>query len=302
MKQNAILLSETAEFFWAFFRFSPYLTYLRMKKYKGSNIKYIVLTEEDKFDLYGRSTNILIPLKIPNRSKYWTNCYKLMGLKKQQYLEIQKIFYDKYSERFNIIDHIYPDISKPVFCQKNQIPKSQMIYEWFPRERNFDLTKKYLPNDKPLVVLSPRYREFTPKRNWPHWKTFFNMVADDKYLMTHFNFILCGKKGEYIPDKQKRFYDLNDIQLDENSSLAGILMATMSKTYFTFGSQSAIPNISLLYGVEVLEFGNQKVLHTKVYNVKKTPVTFIEDHNFKIDPRIIFKKFKRRLQEKEKEK
>ena len=130
--------------------------------------------------------------------------------------------------------------------------------------------------------------------------TELNMVADDTYLMKHFNFILCGKEGEYIPDKQKRFFDLNDIKPDEDSSLAGILLATMSKAFFTFGSQSAIPNISLLYGVEALEFGNQKVLHTKVYNVYNTPVTFIVDPKFNIDPKVIFKKFKHLLQKKEK--
>jgi hypothetical protein len=175
-----------------------------------------------------------------------------------------------------------------------------MIYEWFPRQRNIDLVNEYLPIDKPLVVISPRYRGDL-RRNWPHWKTFFDMVADDTYLMKTFNFILCGKEGEYIPDKQRRFLDLNDIKLDTNSSLAGLLLATISKSFFTVGSQSAIPNISLLYGVEALEFGNQKALHTIIYNVKKTPVTFLEDPRFKLDPKILFKKFKKRLRKKENE-
>jgi hypothetical protein len=220
-----------------------------------------------------------------------------MGLKRHEYLEIAEIFRKKYSKRYNIIDHIYPDIRKAVYCSKNQYPQSKMLYEWTPRDRNIELVNEYLPTDKPLVVISSRFRGDL-KRNWPHWETFMNMVADDIYLMNHFNFILCGKHGEYIPDKQKRFYDLNDIQLDENSSLAGILLATMSKAYFTFGSQSAIPNISLLYGVETLEFGNQKILHTITYNVKKTPVTFLVDPKFRIDPKLIFNKFKKLLQQK----
>ena len=151
------------------------------------------------------------------------------------------------------------------------------------------------------MIISSRYRGDL-KRNWPHWETFFDMVANDLYLMKHFNFILCGKEGEYKPDKQKRFLDLNDIQLDSDSSLSGVLLATMSKAHFTFGSQSAVPNISLLFGVEALEFGNQKALHTVTYNVKKTPVTFVVDPRYTVLPKVIFPKFKNLLLKKEKEK
>lgn len=303
MTQKAVLMGPVvSEFFWELFRFAPLLPYFKKKKYRNSKVKYIILTREERFDLYGKMANILVPLQIPNDYKtMWPNCHKLTGLKRHQYLKIAKMFKDKYKEKYDIIDHVFPDVQKAVYCSKNQFSRSKMIYEWFPRDRNVELVEEYLPTDKPLVIISPRYRGDL-KRNWPHWKTLLNMVADDKYLMDHHNFILCGKKGEYIPDKQKRFLDLNDIQLDEQSSLAGTLLATISKTYFTFGSQSAIPNISLLYGVEALEFGNQKMLHTKVYNVRKTPVTFINDNKFNIDPKIIFQKFKKRLQKKEKEK
>jgi hypothetical protein len=72
-------------------------------------------------------------------------------------------------------------------------------------------------------------------------------------------------------------------------------LVILEKSIFTFGSQSAIPNISLLYGVEVLEFGCQKRLHTMTYNVNKTPITFIENKGYNIAPRKIFKKFKNLL-------
>jgi hypothetical protein len=298
MKKAILLGPCVGEFFWEFFRFAPLLPNLRLKKYKNSDITYIVLTRKERFDIYGRLAHILVPLQIPGDFKNkWGNCYKLMGLKQHEYLEIAKIFRKKYAKKYNIIDHFYPDITKAVYCNKNQYPKSKMTYRWFPRARNEELVESYLPKDKPLVVISPRYRGDL-KRNWPHWEKFFDMVASDLYLMKHFNFILCGREGEYIPDKQKRFLDLNDIQLDDDSSLAGVLLATMSRAFFTFGSQSAIPNISLLYGVEALEFGNQKMLHTVTYNVKKTPVTFIDDHKFNIDPKVMYKKFKQLLSQK----
>jgi hypothetical protein len=301
MKENAILIGPcVGEFFWELFRFAPMLPYLRKKKHKGQKIQYIVLTREERFDLYGKMANLLVPLQIPNDyKKMWPNCFRLMGLPMNQYKQIGKIFRKKYAKRYNIIDHIIPNITKAVYCNKNQFPQQKMMYEWHPRKRNMELVNEYLPKDgKPLVIISPRYRGDL-KRNWPHWEVFLDMVANDPYLMKHFNFILCGKDGEYKPDKQKRFLDLNDIKLDNDSSLAGLLLATMSKAHFTFGSQSAIPNISLLYGVEALEFGNQKALHTVTYNVKKTPVTFIVDPKFRIEAKVIFEKFKQRLIKKE---
>jgi len=299
MKEKAVLLGPVvSEFFWEFFRFAPLLPYFLLKKYKGRDITYIILTREERFDIYGRLANILVPLKIPgDYKKYWPNCHKLMGLKRHEYLDIAKIFKDKYKQKYNIIEHLYPDVIKARFCNKNQYPTKRMIYEWYPRKRNEELVEEYLPKDKPLVVISPRYRGDL-KRNWPHWEKFFDMVANDTYLMGHFNFILCGKKGEYIPDKHKRFLDLNDIQIDKDSSLAGLLLATMSRAYFTVGSQSAIPNIALLYGVEALEFGNQRMLHTKTYNVKNTPVTFLDDVKFNLAPEILFKTFRKKLQKK----
>jgi hypothetical protein len=299
--EKAILIGPVvSEFFWELFRIAPMLPYFRKKKHKKDKIKYIILTREERFDLYGRLSDILVPLQIPNDYKtMWPNCHRLMGLSGAEYHKIAKIFKKKYSQKYEIIDHIYPDITKAYYCNKNQYSRTKMIYEWFPRQRNIELVNEYLPTDKPLVIISPRYRGDL-KRNWPHWETFFNMVADDTYLMKNFNFILCGKEGEYISDKQKRFWDLNDITLDTNSSLAGLLLATISKSFFTVGSQSAIPNISLLYGVEALEFGNQKALHTIAYNVKKTPVTFLVDPKFKLTPKILFKTFKEKLRKKEK--
>ena len=123
---------------------------------------------------------------------------------------------------------------------------------------------------------------------------------NDDELKEKFHFVVCGKKGEYIPDEKKRFYDMNDITLTTGSSLIGILLVILEKAFFTFGSQSAIPNLSLLYGVEVLEFGCQKTLHTRTYNVKNTPITFIENMKYNIEPKEIYRIFRNLLLKKEK--
>jgi hypothetical protein len=82
--EKAVLLGPcVGEFFWELFRFAPLLPYYRTKIYNKQDIKFIVLTREERFDLYGKLANILIPLNIPNDyKKLWPNCYSLTGLSK----------------------------------------------------------------------------------------------------------------------------------------------------------------------------------------------------------------------------
>ena len=88
---------------------------------------------------------------------------------------------------------------------------------------------------------------------------------------------------------------MNDIALSSGSSKIGLLLVILERSYFVCGSQSAIPNLGLLYSKEVLEFGHQKTLHTTTYNLFNAPVTFIENKNYNIDPLVFFTKFKKLL-------
>ena len=51
------------ELSWEFYRFAPYAIYL---KKRNPDIKLIVLTRKERFDLYGKHADILIPLRIKN--------------------------------------------------------------------------------------------------------------------------------------------------------------------------------------------------------------------------------------------
>ena len=288
-KENAVLFGCcVGEMFWEFFRFAPLLPYMRFKKYKKKNYKYIVFTREDRFDMYGNYADILVPLKIlGDGDKRLPNCYRLEQFPHEEYEKLNKKFKKSYNERFNIVEHIYPKIKGRDFLRKNQFSKREMIFEYSPRERNIKLVDEHVPNDKPLVILASRYRKGF-KRNWKNWPEFYDMLSNHK-LMSSFNFIICGKKGEYIPDEKNRFYDINKIPLDEHSSLIGLLMVILGRTFFTCGSQSAIPNLSLLYKVEALEWGHQKEYHTVSYNTMKTPITFIEDHKYNLEPKTVLK-------------
>lgn len=298
-KEKAVLMGPfVGELYWEAGRFAPMLPYMKNKQFKGKNIKFIVLTRPERFDLYGKFADILVPLQIEN--DYVTRkpeCFRLMGLGNGEYQKTAKIFKDKYKDRFHIVDHIYPKITKPAFTNKNQFPKSNMQFVYRPRQQNYDLVDAYLPTDKPLVVLGSRFRKGF-KRNWSYWPEFYDMLFNQKDLMNDFNFIICGKKGEYMPDEHHRFLDMNDIEVGDKSSLVGLLLVILERAFFTFGSQSAIPNLSLLYNVDVLEFGCQKSLHTKTYNITKTPITFIENRKYDLAPKVVIKNLRRLLKEK----
>jgi hypothetical protein len=299
-KPNAILMGPfVGEFYWEAARFAPMLPQMIRKEHKGKDIEYIILTRQERFDLYGKFADILVPLRIPgDYEKRQPNCFRLNGLKPPEYLKIVKDFYAKYKDRYHIKKHIYPDVGIKVFLNKNQFSQKKMHYAFSPRQENYDIVNAYLPErDKPLVILAPRYRTGF-RRNWKHWPEFYDRLSKDVGLMKDFNFIVCGKEGEYIPDQKKRFLDLNDMTLGDRSSLVGLLLVILENTFFTFGSQSAIPNMSLLYNIDVLEFGCQKTLHTKTYNIKNTPITFIVNKKYDISPKKMLPQLKTLLYKK----
>jgi len=293
-KKNVVLMGPfVGEFYWEAGRFAPLLPAMRSREYKHRDVKYIIFTREERFDLYGKYADILVPLRIEgDYVKKMPECFRLIGFGKTPVEELAKKFKSKYNGDYNILRHIYPDVLKGRFVNKNQFSRHNMVYKFNPRDDNYKLIDSFLPtNGRQNVVLAPRFRKGF-KRNWKYWSEFYDLLYRDKFLNSNFNFIICGKKGEYVADPKDRFLDMTSINLTDQSSLVGLLLVILERSIFTFGSQSAIPNISLLYGVEVLEFGCQKRLHTTTYNVKNTPITFIENRGYDIDPSQIFKKFK----------
>jgi len=299
-KQEAVLMGPfVGELYWEAGRFAPMLPQMVNKTYRNRDVKYIVLTRKERFDLYGKFADVLLPLRIPgDYTDKQPNCFRLNNFRIFEYEAITKKFYDKYKDKYKIIKHVYPDVRKGKFVNKNQFPRNLMQYVYKPRNENYEIVEDYLPkNDKELVVLAPRFRKGF-KRNWNRWPDFYDQLSKDEELMNNFNFIICGKEGEYVPDEKNRFYDMNHVSPQKNSSLIGFLLVILEKAFFTFGSQSAIPNLSLLYKVDVLEFGCQRSLHTKTYNIHNSPITFIDDRSYSIEVKKIFPRFKALLNEK----
>ena len=198
MKEKAILFGPfIGELGWCVLRFSALLPYYK-KQYPDH--KFIIFTRPDRFDLY--NADILVPLKIEgDGTKYKQDCYRLIDFPVDEYKKLASRFYNQFSKRFNITTHIFPDISGKNFANKNQYPQKQMKYEWKPRLANSETIKNYISNNKQSIVLAPRFRDGL-RRNWPYWKELYNLISNHD-IYKKYNFIICGKSPDYIPDEKK---------------------------------------------------------------------------------------------------
>lgn len=281
------------ELWWEFANFAPHVIWRRMVQYKDrSDVEFVTMTRPDRFDIYGLYSNIFVPLRIDgDGTTYRANGFRLDGLSEEKYRMLAAYFADQYSRRYSGIELVYPSVSGRSHINRHQFPKDMMMFSYLPRSENKNLVNGYFSIDKKIVVLSSRFR-YGFRRNWPYWQEFFDLLFSDSELMERFSFVICGKSPDYVPDKYDRFLDLNKIKLGDYSSLIGLTIETLRKAVLTVGSQSGIPNISLMLGTPVLEWGHEKKFHTIDYNLRGTKVKFIENHKYDILPGIVLKEMK----------
>ena len=275
------------ELFWEFFRFAPYIFAI---KRDNPELGLVVHTREERYDIYGEWADAFIPLQLPKIDNMFPDCFRLTNLPPFEKIQIEMNALRQLTPKYDIIYCTRPDISDKEFCNKDQFPMQLRLFDYKVRKENIKLVDKMLDPNKPIIVLAPRFRKGF-KRNWPYWNEFYDMIFFDKSL-ERFQFVVCGRTEEMYADPLKRFIDINDFDYPPNTSLIGVTMEILKRAKLTIGSQSAIPNISLIMGTPVLQWGNQKDLHTKTYNIYKTQVEFIEDMEFKLDPKIVFQKAK----------
>jgi hypothetical protein len=298
LKPKAIICYCLGELFWEIGRFAPHIIYKMRKQYRDQNVSLIAASRLDRMDIYGQLTSVFVPLRISGDGiEYKANCYRLDNYSEIEYHNLGKALKNQFSDRYDIIEVIYPKIDKNNFSNKRQFPQKEQTYKYFPRPENLEMINSYITTDKRLVVLAPRYRQGF-RRNWPHWQKFYDILYSNKDLMNNFEFVICGKNPDCVSDEKNRFIDINNFQLNSNVSLIGLTIEILKKSILTIGSQSGIPNISLLFGTEVLEWGHQKHLHTVEYNIFKTKVTFLDDKSYDISPEKVILEMKKILERK----
>ena len=289
--EKAILCTHIGEFGWCVLRMAPHVLWTKVKKYKNK-VKLIIQTRPDRFDLYGKYADIFVPLEIKgDYGEYQSDCFKLTRFPLESYHKLTKDLYQKFSKKYEIVEQIFPAIEKRRYTEKNQYSQHEMLFDFKPRPENKIVVDEAILNDKPLITLGPRYRRHHKQRNWPHWEKFYNIIHNDDFLK-QYNFVICGKSPEYIPDKKNRFFDVNHLPIKENTSLVGYTIEIMKRSVLVIGSQSGIPNLANLIGTPTLQWGNEERAHVKKYNVKNTPTTFIKDLKFECDPNVIVENMK----------
>ncbi len=284
-KEKVILATTISEFGWDVLRAIPHILWKKRVKYKNK-LKLIIQIRPDRYDLCGEDAFDFYPLQI--KGDYITkkgDCFKITGFNNIQYLKLIENFENKYKDEYNIIEHIYPKIQGKLYAKKDQFNWNEMIHDFKPRSRNKELIDNYITTKKPIVILAPRFRKGF-KRNWPHWEELYDLIEKDEVL-NQFYFIICGKKPEYKPDPKNRFFDINSIALDSQSSLVGLTIEAMRKSRLTVGTQSGLPNLSNLLKTHTLQWGHQVHQHANSYNIKKTKCKFIKDVRYSINPKRI---------------
>jgi hypothetical protein len=239
-KSKAILVGPfIGDLEWEMIRFAPYIIHL---KKENPSIKIIVYTRPFRFDLYGKFANILIPLKFRNLDRMKPNCFGLNGLDSKDFSILKDFIYDRYKNRFDIINHIYPHLEIWRKRIKWQFPRDKMDYDFQPRSENKEILD-YIDSDSCVFVAS---EDSDIRRS-------LNILGYSP-LMKHWLEEIVSKKSD--------------------CSFLGCLILYLKKCKFTVGNVSSpLCKLSLLLKIPVISINEQMSYDSiSLINPFKTPV------------------------------
>ena len=145
MGDKALLFFYTGETYWEIARFAPHFIWKRKQQYKNKkDVDFIVMTNPDSFDIYGKYTSLFVPFKLKDEDKYKPECFRLGGMSQDQYIQIIELFKKQFMDRYKILEVIYPNIDGHQYRNKKQFPMKKMLYDYKPRSGNTDVIEKYL--------------------------------------------------------------------------------------------------------------------------------------------------------------
>lgn len=246
-KDKAFLFGPyVGDIFWEMLVFAPHVIYL---KKLASDVNFVVYTRPESFDLYGTYANILVPLKINKQCKQ--DYYRLVEISEETYVRYATLFKGLYQRKFDIVRHIYPDISPWRYSIKWQFSRDETDYSFSPRRRNAEQIKLYLGS---LTNFS--FVDFT----------------DSDILLK------IIKSGKVIIDKSKFLHDFSKFSYD-NITLFGCMIELIKLSDYVIGNLNSIySRLSLLLGKPVISL-NEKMNFEQIslINPLKTPVINCSD-------------------------
>lgn len=214
---------------WELYRFAPHAIYLKKCKPKS---KLIVLTRPDRFDLYGQYASIFVPLKMLGDDKSKQNCFKVDDFSLGKYMREATLFEKNFCDKYEIVEHFYPDIGGFRYKLKWQFPRHLMDYEFNPR-----LTNKVLVSRTKLkapIFVDSSWIEDGGKRD---------LILTD-LLRSEYNFV----------DYRAVVERLNP---NLEVSLLGCIIIMLKKSKLTVGNlNSPISHLSILLGTPLVSISD----------------------------------------------
>lgn len=251
MKSNPTILFGPfiGELNWEFYHFAPYAIHL---KKKTPEIKIIVLTRPERFDLYGKYSNVLVPLYLKNNEEDNQNKFMLNNFTHENYINLIRMFYLKFQIRdtLDIKKHYYPDIKGFRYQIKWQFPRHSMDYNFAPREGN-EIVIKDIDTNNLIFLDSLSFKSEHVEK----------IIKDLKAL------------GLNIID----YYELEDLFENaglKNSTLIGSAISLIKKCSFVIGNlNSSLSRLSLLLKTPVLSL-DEKLTNDAIHliNPKNTDI------------------------------
>lgn len=201
---------------WEMYRFAPYAIYLKKKE---PDVKLVVLTRPERFDLYGQYADVLVPLRLEKEEYYQQKCFNLKEFPQRTYNSMKTSFINKYKDKYKIKDMFCPNISIHNFSIKWQFPRSKMDYDFRPRLSN----KKIVNN----IKRTPAFVDLSWLKEQSSKDVVLKSLIYNKIDFTNYE-------------------DLK-MKLDENSSLLGCVIEIIKRAKVTVGNlNSSISHLSLL--------------------------------------------------------
>lgn len=249
MKESAYLIGPfVGELEWEFYRFAPYI--INLKKL-NPECKFIVYTRPSRFDLYGKYADILVPLNLKNDEELIKECFSIRRFDVDKYNILIKYLFRKYTKRYLIVKHLYPDIEIWRRRIKWQFPRDEMDYNFQPRTANAEIIDGLFDSTNSVFIC-------------PHDSEIRHSVNDYGYdpVMLH-----------WLEDVVKNQSD------GIHSSFIGCVIELLKRCKFVVGNMSSsVSKLALLLKIPVISI-NEKMDYDSISLINPFNVPVINCEN-----------------------
>ncbi len=214
---------------WEMLYFAPFCIYTKRKNPKS---QIAVFTRPERFDLYGRYVDFLIPLYFDDNN---SEMFRDTEITNDEYIKMSEKFKSKYSGKFKIENHFFPRIHSFNYKVKWQFPRSKMLYDFLPRRDNEAFIHDTLKYDKKNIFI-----DFDAIKKI----SILDKVFEVMFKENNERFII--NSSENVNIKRKNI-QISKIQESKNLTKLGCIIESLKLSSLSIGNlNSDITKLSLL--------------------------------------------------------